>query len=163
MSLTTAEVLVGHGNLSIDAIDMGATDGGFTIRSESEWFDAMVDHSLGVQKKKLVRRKVFGSANVAQAALAKMAVAYGLTPAALSGITLTYASQDRGVVTGAFVVPNGNPSGFDRTYTFARIVSLGNSESSYQRDGITFVPVEFEIIPSVDGADLYFTVVDATS
>ena len=163
MSLTTAEVLVGHGNLSIDAIDMGATDGGFTIRSESEWFDAMVDHSLGVQVKKLVRRRVFGSANVAQAALNKMAVAYGLTSGAISGITLTYASQDRGVVTGAFVIENGNPSGFDRTYTFARIVSLGNSESAYQRDGITFVPVEFEVLPSVDGVDSFFTIVDATA
>jgi len=163
MSLTTAEVLVGHGDLSIDGVDMGATDGGFSIRSESEWFDAMVDHSLGTQKKQLVRRKVFGSANVAQAALAKMAVAYGLTAAALSGTTLTYASQDRGVVTGAFVIAGGNPSGFDRTYTFARIVSLGNSESAYQRDGITFVPVEFEVIPSADGEDSYFTVVDATN
>ena len=163
MSLTTAEVLVGHGNLSIDAIDMGATDGGFAIRSETEYFDAMVDHSLGTQKKKLVRRKVFGSANVAQAALDKMAVAYGLTSGALSGQTLTYASSDRGVVTGAFVVPGGNPSGFDRTYTFARIVSLGNSESAYQRDGITFVPVEFEVLPSVDGVDSYFTITDATA
>ena len=163
MSFTTAEILVGHGNLSIDSIDMGATDGGFTIRSESEWFDAMVDHSLGVVKKKLVRRKVFGSANVAQAALDNIAVAYGLTVASISGQTLTYASQDRGVVTGTFVVPGGNPSGFDRTYTFARIVSLGNSESVYQRDGITFVPVEFEVLPSVDGVDSYFTIFDATA
>jgi len=100
---------------------------------------------------------------VAEAALANLAVAYGLTSAALSGITLTYASQDRGVVTAAFIVNGGNPAGFDRSYAFARVVSLGNSETAYQRDGISFVPVEIEVIPSVDGADSYFTIVDATA
>lgn len=163
MSLTTASVLIGQGDLSIDAVALGATDGGVSIRSESEWFDAMVDHSLGVVVKKLVRRRVFLSANVAEASLENLAVAYGLTGAAISGQTLTYASSDRGVVTGTFT-KNGNPDGaFDRVYTFARVVSLGNSESAYQRDGITFVPIEIEILPSVDGVDQYFTIHDATA
>ncbi len=161
MAITTDNILVGEGNLSIDGVALGATEGGFILNQEQEWFDAMVDQSVGVQKKKLVRRRLFGKANVAEAALANFAIGYGLPASGISGQTLTFGGTDRGTVTGSFVVTKGNPSGFDRTLTFAKIVSLGNSESPFKRDGITFVPVEFEILPSADGADTFFTIHDA--
>ena len=163
MAVTTANVLVGQGDLSIDGVALGASEGGFRLRQEIEWFDAMVDQSVGVQKKKLVRRRLFGQANIAEGSLANIAVAMGLASAALTGITLTFNGTDRGVVTGTFTVTSGNPAGFNRAMAFPRITSLGNSETPYERDGVTFVPVEFEILPSVDGADVFFTIADATS
>ena len=163
MAITTDNILVGQGDLSIDSVDLGATEGGFVLNQEQEWFDAMVDQSVGVQKKKLVRRRLFGKANIAEAALANFAIGYGLPASGISGQTLTFGGTDRGTVTGSFIVSKGNPAGFDRTLTFAKIVSLGNSESPFKRDGITFVPVEFEILPSADGADTFFTIHDATA
>ena len=163
MAITTDNILVGQGDLSIDSVDLGATEGGFVLNQEQEWFDAMVDQSVGVQKKKLVHRRLFGKANVAEAALANFAIGYGLPASGISGQTLTFGGTDRGTVTGSFVVSKGNPAAFDRTLTFAKIVSLGNSESPFKRDGITFVPVEFEILPSADGADTFFTIHDATA
>lgn len=163
MSVDTSDILIGHGNLSIDGTDLGATEGGFRLRQEQEWFDAMVDQSLGVQVKKLVRRKIFGVTNVAEGSLANWAIGYGLATSALSGQTLTFDNTDRGAVTCTFTVPSANPAGFDRILTFARVVSLGSSETPFVRDGISFVPVEFEVLPSVDGGDSFGTVFDATS
>ena len=62
MAITTDNILVGQGDLSIDGVALGATEGGFVLNQEQEWFDAMVDQSVGVQKKKLVRRRLFGKA-----------------------------------------------------------------------------------------------------
>ena len=162
MSKTTANIVIGEGDITIDGIDLGFTVDGFTLRQEQEWFDALVDQSVGVQKKKLVRRRLFGQANVAEGSLANMAVAYGLPLNALSGQTLTFSGTDRGVVTATFTQTAANPSGFDRVLTFSRVVNLGNSETPFVRDGISFVPVEFEILPSVDAADVFFTVADLT-
>jgi len=163
MAITTNNILVGEGDLSIDGVALGATEGGFSLRQEQDWFDAMVDQSVGVQKKKLVRRRLFGKANVAEAALANFAVSYGLPASGISGQTLTFGGSERGAVTGSFLITKGNPAGFDRTLSFSKIVSLGNSESSFKRDGITFVPVEFEVLPSSDGVDSFFTINDATA
>ena len=163
MAITTDNILVGQGDLSIDGVALGATEGGFVLNQEQEWFDVMVDQSVGVQKKKLIRRRLFGRTNVAEAALANFAIGYGLPASGISGQTLTFGGTDRGTVTGSFVVAKGNPAGFDRTFSFAKIVSLGNTESPFKRDGITFVPVEFEILPSADGADTFFTIHDATA
>lgn len=111
MAITTDNILVGQGDLSIDGVALGATEGGFVLNQEQEWFDAMVDQSVGVQKKKLVRRRLFGKANVAEAALANFAVGYGLPASGISGQTLTFGGTDRGAVTGSFVVTKGNPGG----------------------------------------------------
>lgn len=162
MPKTTANIVIGEGDITIDSIDLGFTVDGFTLRQEQEWFDAMVDQSVGVQKKKLVRRRLFGQANVAEGALANMAVSYGLPSSGLSGQTLTFEGNDRGVVTATFTQTGANPSGFDRVLTFSRVVNLGNSETPFVRDGISFVPVEFEILPSVDAADVFFTIADLT-
>ena len=163
MAITTDNILVGEGDLSIDSVALGATEGGFSLRQEQDWYNAMVDQSVGVQKKKLIHRRLFGRANVAEASLANFAIGYGLPASGISGQTLTFGGKDRGVVTGSFVVSKGNPAGFDRTLSFSRIVSLGRAESPFKRDGITFVPVEFEILPSVDGLDTFFTINDATA
>ena len=163
MSQTTANIVIGEGLITIDSIDLGFTVDGFTLRQEQEWFDAMVDQSVGVQKKKLVRRRLFGQANVAESALAQVAIAYGLPSSALSGITLTFGGAERGVVTATFIQENANPSGFNRVLTFSRVVNLGNTETPFVRDGISFVPVEFEILPSVDAADVFFTIADLTA
>ena len=163
MSKTTSNIVIGEGDITIDGIDLGFTVDGFTLRQEQEWFDAMVDQSVGVQKKKLVRRRLFGQVNVAEGKLANLAVSYGLPSSALSGQTLTFGGADRGVVTATFIQTGANPSGFDRVLTFSRVVNLGNSETPFVRDGISFVPVEFEILPSVDAADVFFTVADLTA
>ena len=163
MSQTTANIVIGEGLITIDSIDLGFTVDGFTLRQEQEWFDAMVDQSVGVQKKKLVRRRLFGQANVAESALEQMAVAYGLPSSALSGQTLSFGGTERGVVTAAFIQENANPSGFNRVLTFSRVVNLGNTETPFVRDGISFIPVEFEILPSVDAADVFFTIADLTA
>lgn len=162
MAKSTANIVIGEGDITIDGIDLGFTMDGFTLRQENEWFDAMVDQSFGVQKKKLVRRRLFGQANVAEGKLANMAVSYGLPATGLVGQTLTFAGPERGVVTATFIQTSANPSGFNRVLTFSRVVNLGNSETAFVRDNISFVPVEFEILPSVDGADVFFTVQDAT-
>ncbi len=162
MPNTTANIVIGEGVITIDSIDLGFTVDGFTLRQEQEWFDALVDQSVGVQSKTLVRRRLFGQANVAESNLENMAVAYGLPSSGLSGQTLTFGGTDRGVVTATFIQTAANPSGFDRVLTFSRVVNLGNSETPFVRDGISFVPVEFEILPSVDGADVFFTVADLT-
>ena len=163
MSKTTANIVIGEGDITIDGIDLGFTVDGFTLRQEQEWFDALVDQSVGVQKKKLVRRRLFGQANVGEGSLANRTVSYGLQSNALSGQTLTFSGTDRGVVTATFTQTAANPSGFDRVLTFSRVVNLGNSETPFVRDGISFVPVEFEILPSVDASDVFFTVVDLTA
>ena len=159
---TTANIVIGEGDITIDGIDLGFTLDGFTLRQEQEWFDAMVDQSVVVQKKKLVRRRLFGQANVAESALEQMAVAYDLASGQLSGQTLTFDGNSRGVVTATFIQTSANPSGFNRVLTFGRVVNLGNSETPFVRDGISFVPVEFEILPTVDAADIFFTVADLT-
>ena len=161
--MTNENKLGGQGDVMSHGVAVGGSECGVLLNQEQEWFDAMVDQSVGVQKKKLVRRRLFGKANIAEAALANFAIGYGLPASGISGQTLTFGGTDRGTVTGSFIVSKGNPAGFDRTLTFAKIVSLGNSESPFKRDGITFVPVEFEILPSSDGADTFFTIHDATA
>ncbi len=78
MAITTDNILIGEGDLSLDGVALGATEGGFSLRQDQEWYDAMVDQSVGVQKKKLISRRLFGRANVAEAALANFAIGYGL-------------------------------------------------------------------------------------
>lgn len=161
MSLTTANILVGEGNMSIAGVDLGGTIGGAFIRQESEHFDAMADQSVGVQKKQLVRRKVFMRADLAESSLANLRIVAGLASGSLVGITLTFDGSEAGEITGSFV--GTNPAGFSRTYTFSKIVMLESNEQNYQRDDQTKIPIEFEILPSSDGADVFYTMVDATS
>ena len=39
MAITTDNILVGQGDLSIDGVALGATEGGFILNQEQEWFD----------------------------------------------------------------------------------------------------------------------------
>ncbi len=161
MANTTANILVGQGDLSIAGNIVGFTVGGFFLREEPEFFEALGDQSIGVQKKKLVRRRLFARADLGEASLINIRLAYGLPSAALSGITLQFDGTELGVVTAGFI--GTNPAGFNRTMAFSRIVSMEAVEQNYQRDDQTIVPMEFEILPSIDAADVFFTMVDATS
>ena len=151
---------MGPGSLRIAGIDLGLTDGEFRITHRSDWFDVLVDQSVGVQRKHLLSRRVFCRTNVAEASLTNFYLAWGQPPSGLSGQTLSFTGGTLGVVTAVFVA--ANPSGFDRNYNFQRVVSIGETASEYRKDAITLVPIKFEVLPSEDGGDDFYTIFDAT-
>lgn len=167
MAVTTANIIVGAGTLSLGGIDVGATSGGVTMSRTAQYLDVTTDQHKVTLKKYLTSDKRFVKTSLLEATLENLALAWGGVVTTAAGPpatdTLTMGIDDEPATkTISFVGPA--PGTYKtRTFTHSLAVNMANSEHSYKKDGETMIPVEFELLADLSATpgEEWGTIVDS--
>lgn len=178
MAVTFTNILVGEATLSIDSVDVGATQDGVNISWEPDMVDIEIDQFGDAARVIQSRVKVMVKTTMAEGTMRNLALTWGYKASgaaatepgvnAVSGGTQTFNLGLHGVYpeerTISFV---GNAPGSTatttktRTYTCNRAIQYTSSEHSLQRAENVKLPVEFRILPDVTKTGKeYGTIVD---
>jgi hypothetical protein len=164
--MNSANILVGARDLQVDGANVGALDGGVTVTYEPTHIEHAVDQRLGVQRVDKVAERMTISANLKEATLENLRIAWGQPSSALSSAgslsTLHVGGSD--AVTERTLVLTGKAPGTDRTRTITchKAVAIETSAHSYTKDGATIYPATFVLVedPSRGAGFKYMTIED---
>lgn len=158
-------IIVGSATLAIDGVDVGHTQGGVTTRSAKDYLDVETDQLAGVARKEITLERMFLSTTMLEATLANMRQAMNEPAANQGGSSLSFGSGSpssnehvltivgKSPTSGAFTV---------RTYTFHRAIASEEVEHPIgMRDGVSVVPVTFELLKDPDNTDKFGFYVDS--
>jgi hypothetical protein len=166
VSMNSANILVGARDLQVDGANVGALDGGVTVTYEPTHVEHTVDQRMGVQRVDRVAERMTISANLKEATLENLRIAWGQPTYALStaGAKTTLNLGGDGAVTEHTLVLTGKAPGADRTRTITchKAVAIETSAHSYAKDNATVYPVAFVLVedPSRGAGFKYMTIED---
>ena len=157
MSVTTTNIIVGSGTLSVgeyvtaggagSLTDVGATDGGVSITPNLSVLDIFVDQQITAIAGAKTKSEYILKTNLMESTLGLLAMAWGQPASNVAGgifyvgddMTLPYKQL-------SFVGrAAGAPAGLTRTLTCWRAVAYKTGEHSYKKDKETFIPIEFKL------------------
>ena len=167
MAVTRSNVLVGIGTFSIAETDVGSTLGGVTIEKSVDYFEKKVDQVLDAIALAPIANKMSVKTNIAEGTLENLKIVWNeaSTISSTAG-GRTLAGGLTTAVTERTITFNGkSPEGFNRTYTFHKVVGVGASAHAVKKDDMVQFPVEFRVLPDLTksaGAE-YYTVLDNPS
>lgn len=167
MAVTRSNVLVGMGTFAISGTDVGSTLGGVTIEKAVEYFEKKVDQVLDTIALTPISNKMSVKTNIAEGTLENLKLVWN------ESTTIASTAQGRTLTGGITTATtertlsfNGkSPEGFNRTYTFHKVVAIGASAHAVKKDDVVQFPVEFRVLPDLTksaGAE-YFTIQDYPS
>jgi len=166
VSMNSANILVGARDLQVDGANVGALDGGVSVTYEPTHVEHTVDQRMGVQRVDRVAERMTISANLKEATLENLRIAWGQPTYALStaGAKTTLNLGGDGAVTEHTLVLTGKAPGADRTRTITchKAVAIETSAHSYAKDNATVYPVTFVLVedPSRGAGFKYMTIED---
>ncbi len=155
-------IIVGAATVSLDAVDIGYTKGGVSVRYEQEQVEVMADQAVGVVRKARSLERMYISTTMLEPTLERLRQAFMLPHSSLtSGNTiLTLGYNDACWVDElAIVLVGKSPGCGTRTFTFSRCVTFGEREYNMQREEEVAFEVEFECLK--DSSGNFGTVVDS--
>ena len=166
LSPDAANILVGARDLQVDGANVGALDGGVTVTYEPAHIEHYVDQRAGVQRVDKVAERMTITANLKEATLENLRIAWGQPTGALSAEgakeILHVGGED--AVAEHMLVLTGKAPGVERTRTITchRAVAVGASAHSYSKDGATVYPVTFVLVEdaSKEQGHKYVTIED---
>jgi len=155
-------IVVKAGTMSVDAIDVGHTEGGIRLRPEKTYYDVISDQVSGVARKHVVEEKMFILTQFLEGTLTNLLNALNEPAAnAVDGSTLNLGSASPSVTEHTIVFVGGAPNSGTRTFTATRGIFVNQSEMVFgQRDGASAIPVEIELLKDEDNGNVFGTVVD---
>ncbi|RKL63017.1 hypothetical protein DXT63_08455 [Thermoanaerobacteraceae bacterium SP2] len=164
-------VLVGAASMSISKdggttwIDIGYTQDGATLNYNPTFQNIEVDQELLPVKKVKTGETLTITVNMAEATLENYKLALGLPDTALTEDT-TLKTRTL-TLKPNFELPEHqvklvgkNPDGLDRTITLFRVVSTGNVQTSYTKNGVQLIPITLEAL--ANDMNEYGEIVDKT-
>jgi len=166
VTMNSANILVGARDLRVDGANVGALDGGATVTYEPTHIEHTVDQRMGVQRVDKVAERMTITANLKEAALENLRIAWGQPATALStaGTKTTLHVGGAGAVTEHALVLTGKAPGTNmtRTITCHKAVAIETSAHSYTKDGATVYPVTFVLVedPTQGEGFKYMTIED---
>jgi hypothetical protein len=164
--MNSANILVGARDLQVDGANVGALDGGATVTYEPTHIEHTVDQRMGVQRVDKVAERMTIAANLKEATLENLRIAWGQPSQALSaaGAKITLNIGGRDAVTEHTLVLTGKAPGTARTRTITchKAVAIETSAHSYAKEGATVYPVTFVLVedPSKGEGFKYMTIED---
>jgi hypothetical protein len=164
--MNSANILVGARDLQVDGANVGALDGGATVTYEPNHIEHTVDQRMGVQRVDKVAERMTITANLKEATLENLRIAWGQPSYALStaGATTTLHVGGDGAVTEHTLGLTGKAPGANRkrTITCHKAVAIETSAHSYTKEGATVYPVTFVLVedPSKGAGFKYMTIED---
>lgn len=167
MAVTRSNVLVGMGTFSISGTDVGSTLGGVAIEKAVDYFEKKVDQVLDAIALTPITNKMTVKTNIAESTLENLKIVWNESTSISStagGRVLT-GGITTAVTERALSFNGKSPEGFNRTYTFHKVVAVGASAHSIKKDDVVQFPVEFRVLPDLTksaGAE-YYTVQDFPS
>lgn len=174
MAITFTNIIVGEATVSLNGVDVGATQDGVEISWEPDMVDIEVDQFGDAARVVQSMQKVSANTTLAEGTLTNLAAAWGYAtdvaadePGLQTGGTTFNIGLHSVYPTEKTLVFVGNAPGstatttLTRTYTTRRAVQYDASSHSLKRSENTAFPVSFRILPDPDytGAE-YGTIVD---
>lgn len=146
--------------------DVGGTQDGLTLNIEREFFELEVDQVIDIPGRRLTKRDLQMSTNLAEPTLDNLKLALNGGTVTASAAWEEYTPADDTAATQptykALLFEGWAPQGF-RRWVFARkVLSVESVEAPYKKDGQTLFPVTFSchyVSPSIKP----FRLVDQTS
>jgi hypothetical protein len=167
MPITKGNIIVGAGILKIGpyggtTTDVGATRDGVEIEVSRDFHDTKVDQFPATLMKTETDRKITIKANLLEATLANLAIAWGYPASAVSSGTFSLgipSSTEEKKIEFVGKAPNGGT----RTATFWRCVAVSGGGVKYVKDGEVVIPVQFEVLydPSAPSGQEFGKIVDS--
>jgi hypothetical protein len=166
VTMNSANILVGARDLQVDGENVGALDGGATVRYEPTHIEHTVDQRMGIQRVDKIAERMTVTANLKEATLENLRIAWGQPAAALvtegTKTTLNIGGDD--AVTEHALILTGKAPGTNRTRTITchKAVAIETSAHSYSKDGATVYPVTFVLVEDAtkDEGFKYMTIED---
>lgn len=132
-----------YGDLEAAAVDVGYTDGGVEIVKSEEIKEIMVDQELGPVAAPTIKEGVSIKANIAEASLAQIAMAWGYPTTAVTGASSFVMGGKTDIHDYKTVYINCiGPGPGTRKITIHKAKIKGDSSQKYVKDNIAMVPVE---------------------
>ena len=164
--MNSANILVGARDLQVDGVNVGALEGGVTVAYEPTHVEHTVDQRMGIQRVDKVAERMTITANLKEATLENLRIAWGQPSYALSTAgtktSLNLGGED--AVTEHTLVLTGKAPGTDRTRTITchKAVAIDTSAHSYTKEGATVYPVTFVLVedPTQGEGFKYVTIED---
>jgi len=148
--------------LEAAATDLGATDGGVELNVSEEVKEIYVDQALGPVGAPTIKKTVTFKANLAEASLENLALAFGQPTAAVSGSTFIFGGKTDLYDYRTVYLNVKGPGPGTRKYTIHKAKIKGDSSQKYQKDNVTMVPLEIICLYDTTQAagDEFFSVTD---
>ncbi len=160
MAGVATNIIIGAAEVQIDAVDVGYTKGGVTVRYEPEFIDVMADQAVGVVRKARSLERLFIQTTLLEVTLAQIRRAFMQPSVNLVGSTLTLGYNNSCWVEELVITLIGvGPGCGTRTWSFSKCVTFGTREYTMQREEETAFEVEFEALKDSNGN--FGTVVDS--
>lgn len=159
---SSANVAIGSAVLTLNAVDVGFTRGGITIRYERTVIDIEADQADGTIRKSRSSEKMFVVVNLLEITLENLRLAMMLPTSALVAGVLTLGSNDACFTDEVAITVVGPRNGACdiRTFAFTRGVVIGNIEYMFKRDDAVELKLEFEVLKD-DTTGVFGTITDA--
>jgi len=159
-------IIVGAGTLACDPAggtnysNVGGTDDGVEFASSKDFHDVQAAEAPVTLKKELTNMTGTISTSLIEATLDNLLISW---EGEISGDTLTVATVGN-VSEQSLQFTGEAPAGATRTYTFPKVVSIGEGGHQYTKGSNTLIEVEFEVLPEWNDTESrweFFTIVDA--
>jgi len=145
-------ILIGAATVSLDAVDVGYTKGGTTVRYEPEFIDVMADQAVGVVRKARSLERMFITTTLLELTLENIRLAFMVPAAQLSGSVLTLGYNNACWVDELAIVLVGVANTCTtRTFSFTKCIAFGTKEYAMRRDEETAFEVSFEALKDASG------------
>lgn len=158
-------IFIGSAELIVDDVSVGFTQGGLTITREREYEDIIRPGHIGVVGKRKIQERVFIETTLLESTMANLKMAWDL------GSDKSLWETDENVhVRSVEVRPTDELYG--ENFVFSNAVFVGTGSFNYNRDSVTAIPVNIEVllgiddymsVPTIDGVEvegLFYTVND---
>ena len=147
MTVTKSNMNIGVGQIQINAVDIGGSAKGITIKREVTYFDFSCDQAKGTLKKVATYVKMTVAFSILEMALANLRAVWFLPSALLvsSSITMTD-GQDADA---PIIITTPGIEGTTLTWNFPTCTGLATGAFAASRTAAHEVGAEFEVIPAV--------------
>jgi hypothetical protein len=154
-------IIVGPASLSIGGIDVGFTQGGISLRKQTEFVDVDADQLGGVARKVATFERMFLTTTLLEVTRSNMQQLMNEPASNLDGTSLAFGTGDPAATEYSLTVTGDAPSSGTRTYTFYRAVAVDEIEHLIgSRDNPSVLPVGFELLKDPSNGDRFGAYID---
>lgn len=151
-NLTVGNVLVGAGELEVDSVNVGYTQGGVTISFERSYLDVDADQEFSAIKQAKTAESCLISTNLLEITLTNIKTVWDVygtiesgTPAGGNGTeALNFGGYDNEPTEHSLWFTGKGPGGYTRYIEIYKAVSMEAGEHSYKKNEVTVLPVVFK-------------------
>ena len=149
---SSANIIVGPANISVDGVDVGYTQGGVSFKKALDYLDVEADQSKGVMRKEVTMERAHITTTLLESTLANMRTVFQEAASqAWSGSALAFGMANPVAIEHTLTITGKGPAvagvSKTRTYTFYRAIKVDEVDHMIgARDAASILPVTFELL-----------------